>query len=122
MRETRGELGKRGEELARKHLEKLGFSVLESNYRTPEGEIDLIVEKGDLLVFVEVRTRHQSGFGSPEESLTAKKRSHMASSALRYLQRNRISDREWRIDLVAIEIGPGEKPVRVDVTENAVEV
>ena len=76
----------------------------------------------DLLVFVEVRTRHRSGFGSPEESLTAKKRSHMASSALRYLQRNRISDREWRIDLVAIEIGPGEKPVRVDVTENAVEV
>jgi putative endonuclease len=122
LRETRGELGKRGEELARRHLEKLGFSVLETNYRTPEGEIDLIVEKDDLLVFVEVRTRHRSGFGSPEESLTVKKRSHMASSALRYLQRNRINDREWRIDLVAIEIGPGEKPVRVDVTENAVEV
>ena len=122
MRDSRRELGKKGEQLARRHLEELGFSVLESNYRTPDGEIDLIVERGNLLVFVEVRTRHSGTFGTPEESLTVRKRSHMASSAMRYLQRNRIADQEWRIDLVAVEIGPDETPVRIDVTENAVEL
>ena len=121
MRDPRRQVGRRGEEIARSHLEKLGFSVLESNYRTPNGEIDLIVERDDLLVFVEVRTRHRGDFGAPEESLTSTKLSHMAASAYRYLQRNRLIHRDWRIDLVAIELGSDGNPARIDVTENAVD-
>ena len=68
-----------------------------------------------------MRTRRTGGFGTPEESLTAEKLSHMEASAYRYLQRNRQTGREWRIDLVAVEMAPNGRPARIEVTENAVD-
>ena len=73
------------------------------------------------MIFVEVRTRSGSAFGSPEESLTPRKRSHLVAAAQEYLQDADVADAEWRIDLVAVELRPDDRPVRLDVIENAVE-
>ena len=122
MSEARQALGRRGERLARHRLEATGYSVLQANYRAKAGEIDLIAEKGDTLVFVEVRTRTGRAVGAPEESLTPEKRAHLVDAAGEYLQAHQAEDREWRIDLVAIEVGRDGRVQRLDVVENAVEL
>ena len=122
MSSRRQQLGKRGEELARRHLERIGYSVLQANYRAKAGEIDLVTEKEGALVFVEVRTRRGAGFGSPEESVTQDKRSHLVAAAQEYLQANDAEHRNWRIDVVAVELDPRGRFIRLDVVENAVEL
>ena len=79
MTTDRQRVGKRGEWLAKRHLEANGYHVLEANYRAPSGEIDLVAEKGGTLVFVEVRTRTGAALGSPEESVTSVKRAHLVA-------------------------------------------
>ena len=118
----RQRLGRRGEALARRHLQSRGYVVLETNYRTRSGEIDIVAEKDGGVVFVEVRTKTSGHFGPPEESITPQKREHLVAAAQQYLQDNDAADRDWRIDLVAVELGPGGRVVRLDVLENAVEV
>ncbi|MGH2543174.1 MAG: YraN family protein [Ardenticatenaceae bacterium] len=118
---SRQGLGRLGEELARRHLETSGYVVLNINYRARLGEIDIVAEKDGVLVFVEVRTRRGSQFGTPEESLTPGKQTHLISAAHQYLQANRAEDRNWRIDVVAVELDSHGKLLRVEVIENAVE-
>jgi len=118
----RQQLGKRGEELARRHLEANGYSILAANYRAGRCEIDLVAEKGETLVFVEVRTRRGSSLGTPEESITPRKRARMIAAAQRYLQSNKSEGREWRIDVVAVELDSSGRLMRVDVVENAIEL
>lgn len=122
MTSDRRDLGIRGEELARRHLLSRGYRVLESNYRAKGGEIDVVAEKDGTLVFVEVRTRHRSGFGSPEESVTARKRARLVDAAQEYLQTSGAEDRDWRIDLVAVRMEREGAVVRIDLLENAVEL
>ena len=122
MSTSRQRLGKRGETVARRHLETSGYRILESNYRAKEGEIDLVAEQDGALVFVEVRTRTGAAIGSPEESVTPAKRSHLVAAAQQYLQAHQAEDREWRIDLVAVEISAGRGLKRIDVVQNAVEL
>ena len=81
-----------------------------------------MAEKGDVLVFVEVRTRTGEPYGPPEESITQAKRSHLVDAAQEYMQTKGVEGREWRVDLVAIRMGPGERVERLDVLENAVEL
>ena len=123
MRQSRRqELGRYGERLARRHLESNGYSILEANYRSKSGEIDLIAEHLGILVFVEVRTRGTGMLGTPEESVTAITRSRLVAAAEEYLQATGTPNAEWRIDVVALEVDGGRKLVRLDVIENAVEV
>ena len=119
--DDRQRLGKRGEELARSHLASRGYKILETNYRTRSGEIDLIAERDATLVFVEVKARRGAALGLPEESITPGKRSHLVAAAQEYLQAADAGDVEWRIDLVALELDRGGKVLRLRVTENAVE-
>jgi putative endonuclease len=118
----RQRLGRRGEALARRHLQSRGYVVLEANYRTRNGEIDLVAEKDGGIVFVEVRTRASGRFGPPEESVTPEKREHLVAAAQQYLQDRDAADRDWRIDLVAVEVGPGGRVARLDILENVVEL
>ena len=117
----RQSLGRRGEALARRHLESRGYVVLETNYRTRGGEIDLVTEHGGKLVFVEVRTTSTRKFGSPEESITRKKREHLIHAARHYLNTLDRADRDWRVDVVAIELVPGGGVDRLEIVENALE-
>ena len=102
--EGRRARGDAAEERACRHLERSGFTIVERNYRTEGGEIDIVARKGDLLVFVEVRSREAPGFGTPEESVTPAKRRRIVGAARRYLSNVPPSSwREARFDVIAIE-------------------
>ena len=115
------EFGKKGEELAAKHLAKLGYKVLETNYRTPAGEIDIIAKDGPAIVFVEVKSRRDTSFGTPELKVDHKKRRQIIRAALLYLSRKRKQNSPCRFDVVGIFAQPGEGP-RVTVIRDAFEV
>lgn len=121
MTSQRTELGKRGEAQAVKHLKAMGYKVLQTNYRGRRGEIDVVAEKGKTLVFIEVRTKASTAFGRPEESISSAKRAHLVATAHQYLQEHNAAERDWRIDLVAVEYRPDGRLARLDVLEHAVE-
>ena len=120
MTQTRRRLGQRGEQMAAERLAGLGYEIVERNYRCPAGEIDLVARQGGRWVFVEVRTRRGGRFGTPVESVTARKRAHMIASAQHYLQAHNALEADWRIDLAAIVLTPAGRVERLDVIENAV--
>jgi putative endonuclease len=120
MTQQRRRLGQLGEQLAADRLAHLGYEIVARNYRCPEGEIDLVTRRAGRWVFVEVRTRRGRRFGSPEESVTPRKRAHLIASAQRYLQEHDASSSDWRIDAVAIVFSPAGQLERLDVIENAV--
>lgn len=117
----RKELGALGEKIAAEHLTGLGYVIRERNFRSREGEIDIIAEKDDFLVFVEVRTRRSHSFGTPEESVNARKKERLITVAQAYMQSRDDLPPSWRIDVVAIELGPKGKVARVEVIENAID-
>jgi putative endonuclease len=118
--DARVRLGRRGENLAAVRLAELGYAIVGRNYRCPYGELDLIARHGDVWVFVEVRTRRGSRFGTPEESITPRKQAHLIAAAQHYLQAHALAEVPWRIDAVAIALAPGGRLDRIDVIENAV--
>ncbi len=116
----RRDTGILGEKLARDFLKKRGYRIIETNYRCPEGEIDIIARHKDFLVFVEVRTKTSLEFGSPEESITPAKREKLRTTAYRYQQAHNDLPLSWRIDVVAVELDQKGKPSRIELIENAV--
>jgi putative endonuclease len=116
----RRDTGALGEKLAKDFLKKKGYRILETNCRYPEGEIDIVARHKDFLVFIEVRTKKNLEFGSPEESITHTKRERLRLAAARYLQNHDNLPQLWRIDVVAIEMDNRGKPVRMEHIENAV--
>ena len=109
--EARRAQGDAAEERACRHLDRSGFTIVERNFRTRGGEIDIVARKGDLLVFVEVRSRGDAGFGTPEASVTPAKRRRIVSAARGYLSTVPPSTwREARFDVIAIE-GSGDAAV-----------
>jgi len=116
----RSDTGRLGEELTRDFLKKRGFRILESNYRCPEVEIDIIAHHNNCLVFIEVRTKTSQEFGSPEESITQAKKKRMVTTAQHYRQTHDKQLPMWRIDFVAVELDKKGKPSRIELIENAV--
>jgi putative endonuclease len=112
-------LGKMGEELAARYLRERGYTIRERNWICPEGEMDIIAEEGNELVFVEVRTRRGRDFGTPEESITRRKRAKLIKVAEVYLQEHEWHG-DWRIDFVAVELTRSGKLLRVELIENAI--
>jgi putative endonuclease len=82
--------------------------VLERRYRRRFGEIDLIAEQGERLVFVEVKTRRGAGYGTPAEAVTPRKRHRIALVALAYLQQRGWLERPCRFDVVEVLVGPDD--------------
>jgi len=106
--EARRAQGDAAEERACRHLERSGFTIVERNFRTRGGEIDIVARKGDVLVFVEVRSREDADFGTPEESVTPAKRRRIVATARQYL--SKVPPSSWReacFDVIAIE-GSGD--------------
>jgi putative endonuclease len=113
-------IGQDAEKQAATYLKQRGYRIIETNVRFTVGELDIIAEDGATLVFVEVRARRSSRFGSPEESLTAGKRRRVYRAVELYLQTRRIKeDRPMRIDVVAIDLRPGGDPTRIELIQDA---
>jgi putative endonuclease len=98
---TKG-VGDQGELIAKKHLQSLGFEILEMNYRFGRGEIDIIAKDGDYLVFCEVKTRYNDEFGDPAFAITQRKQQQIRKIARGYLYEHEIKEQDCRFDVVAI--------------------
>ena len=109
-----------GEKLAGNFLKDKGYHIISTNFRCPEGEIDIVAEHKDYLVFVEVRTKKSLSFGTPEGSITPAKREKLRATAAYYRQTHDDLPPLWRIDVVAIELDGRDKPLRIELIENAV--
>lgn len=101
-----------GEDLAVDYLEKKGYRILQRNYRFEHGEIDIIAEDGNVLVFVEVKARRSIEFGEPEDAVTPRKREKIRSTANGYLFENNIDDKECRFDVIAIDYQGDKTEIR----------
>ena len=106
------ELGAKGEEIAARYLKSLGYRILERNYRVRYGEIDIIAEQGTDLVFVEVKTRSGTLFGSPFDSVTVSKQRQLSKVALEYINKQGCNNRPARFDVVGIEFQVGGNTFR----------
>jgi len=116
----RRDTGILGERLAKDFVKKRGYRILETNYRCPEGEIDIVAKHRDYLVFIEVRTKKSLEFGSPEESITSTKMERLRVTASHYQQNHNDLPPLWRIDVVAVELDQKGKISRIELIENAV--
>ncbi len=120
MSTRRQRLGAFGEEVAVRRLQELGYRVLERNYRCPIGEIDIVAMDGEVLAFVEVRTRRGNRMGTPEESVGLRKRRKMIEAAQTYVA-ERGYQGEWRLDVAAVVLDAQGRLERCEVIANAVE-
>ncbi len=119
---ARKNLGESGERVAALYLQQRGYRIIERGFRTRAGEIDLVAQDADGLAFIEVRTRHGNGAGSPEESLTAQKRQKLLYVSNQYIASHpEYGDCPWRIDFVAIELDASGRIARMDLIKGAVE-
>jgi putative endonuclease len=103
----RSRFGSLGEDAAAELLRKSGYRIVARNHRCQRGEVDVIAEKGELLVFVEVRTRATSLFGAPEETVDGRKQRRVIAAARDYLAQRRGPARAARFDVIAVVDGPG---------------
>ncbi|MEN8135239.1 MAG: YraN family protein [Thermodesulfobacteriota bacterium] len=121
MSKKRLSLGRRGEELAGEYLKKAGYKILELNYRGRLGEIDLVAEDGDCLVFVEVKTRAGLAFGHPLESINSRKQYQLIRAAREYLAEHGAEERICRFDAVSVLQKDGQAP-QLELIKNAFEL
>lgn len=115
-RRTRGRIG---EEAAAQALAARGYRVLVRNVRLGRGEIDLVCEHDGDVVFVEVKARRGTAFGTPAEAVTMRKQRTLLALAMRYLGRTGRAHRTCRFDVVEVWLAAGDRPVRVEVVRDA---
>lgn len=115
-RDTRAHLrlGVAGERIAKIYLRLKGFSILETNYESRYGEIDIIAREKNTIAFVEVKTRKSEGFGEPEEAVNIRKRRKIILCARYYIRRKRLEDFNFRFDIVSIKyLGRFRKKIKL---------
>jgi putative endonuclease len=119
--DLRHHLGRVGERLAREHLERLGYRVVASNYRTRFGELDLVVCDDTRLVFVEVKTRRVGALESSVQAVSPDKQRRVRSMAAAWLVEvpDRPRSRELRFDVVGVTVDCHSRLVRLDHLEGA---
>jgi len=109
-------IGNIGEETAVKALKKQGYKIIERNYRTKMGEIDIIAKDGEYTAFVEVRLRKNNNFGTPADTIDARKQQKIINTAQIYAVTNGIYDTPMRFDAVLINADTdGEKLVNANI-------
>ncbi|OGW80568.1 MAG: YraN family protein [Omnitrophica bacterium RIFCSPLOWO2_12_FULL_44_17] len=120
MKHDLKETGNLGEDIATEYLKRRGYKIIQRNCRSPFGEIDLVAQDGNTLVFVEVKTRHGCEFGFPEEAVHQKKREQLIRLATWYLMKHTKKEMPVRFDILAVELKTGEPEIRL--IQNAIEV
>jgi putative endonuclease len=120
MRNWKQKFGEQGEALAARRLKKAGYKIIETNYRSRLGEIDIIAKDKDTIVFVEVKSRRSVQFGSPKQAVTLRKQKKVSMVALYYLKSTGQSNAKARFDVVSV-ISNQDKP-QVEIIRNAFEL
>ena len=121
--------GAYGERVARQHMEGLGYAILQTNYRCRWGEVDIVAQQDGTLVFVEVRTKQNLTYGTPQESISQRKMDRVVATAQTYLQQHvpesghdtQLAPPHWRIDVIAVLLAPNGAVAEVQHIPNAIE-
>src|SRR5206468_2116475 len=103
-------LGRKGEDIAARHLQKLGFVLLSRNWRCRQGELDLVATDGRTLVICEVKTRTRESFGDPAEAVTDDKVARIRRLTGQWLSIHRVGWCRVRFDVIAVYAEPGGEP------------
>ena len=117
MQDSTIKIGRQGEMIAVKYLEKKGYTIVEQNHRTKYSEMDLITTKKNVLVFVEVRTKTNERFGTPEETINKNKIRRLIRSAQAYVAFKKYI-KSYRIDAVCVVLGADGKAKRISHHES----
>lgn len=112
--------GRAGEDVAAKFLRQKGWHILQSNFRCHDGELDLIAQDGEILIFVEVKTRSNTLHGQPGEAVGRAKQGRMIRAASRYLSQRQFWDKSCRFDLVTVVFRNNQ--VEVEHWEDVIDV
>lgn len=105
--------GRTGETVAAVFLKNNGYQIVETNYRCPLGEIDIIARDQDDLVFIEVKTRTSTTLGYPEQAVGIIKQKKMSLLALWYLEHMNLHNAKARFDVVAVTMSNAEPEIRL---------
>ena len=98
----------------------MGYAILERNFRCRYGEIDLIAEQAQDLVFVEVKTRRGTAYGLPEEAVNLHKQRKIVEVAHHYIDLHACSERSWRVDVVAVQLSRSGKLEEIRIYQHAI--
>ena len=119
MKTNNIESGKKGENLACKHLKKDKYKILEKNYRCKQGEIDIIAEdRAGVLCFIEFKARSRQDYGSAIEAVTPSKQKKLLATAFIYIESKKIKSKDMRFDIVSIDLNAEE----ISLMKNAFDV
>lgn len=110
--------GDYGEGLACNYLKKVGYKIVERNYRIKGGEIDIVAKDRGVLVFVEVKTRYSHDFGSPLESMTPWKVKALLRTAQFYVLKTGWGDKEYRLDFVSVDFSDDPQNAKIELIQN----
>ena len=116
----RSATGALGEKIAADYLSGRGYTIRARNWRHGHGELDIVAERAGEIVFVEVRARRSDAFGTPQESVLARKQAKLIETAQAYLETHDLTDAQWQIDVIAIELDQSDALQRLDHIECAI--
>jgi putative endonuclease len=120
MSQARITLGKSGEDLACRELERRGYAIIARRFRVRSGELDIVARDGQVLVFIEVKTRAGRQFGSAAEAVTVAKQRRLAGLANEYLMRHHVPGCPCRFDVVSVHLSAGSPTI--EIFQNAFDV
>lgn len=112
---TKKNTGNHGEKLAADHLRQHGYTILDTNWHCPFGELDIIARKEHVIVFVEVRVRQQ--IDDALASITTRKRDKLIKAVTLYVQEHLSEDSQWRVDVIAVALAKSSTPAIVHVQD-----
>lgn len=119
-KDSRKQKGAAAEELAAAALLEKGYRILDRNWRSRFGELDIVAEIGAILVIIEVRSRSgTTSFGTPSESVNARKVMQVRNTAQQYVHHKRYHERSIRFDVISVILGADMSAVSMDHIENA---
>jgi len=123
MTDKRLKLGREGEEAAVAYLKKKGYRILEKNFRSKLGEVDIITEKRGTIVFIEVKARADHQYGHPFNAITPAKQRKIIQVAQTYLAKHRLMENSARFDVVGLTLDPdNSKSFQIELLENAFQI
>ncbi len=117
MSATNQATGKHGEQIACAYLQRQEYTILATNWRCVGGEIDIVAQQGEIVVFIEVKTRRTASIDEAFAAITPRKRERMVRAAYAYLEAHYPGETGWRIDAIAIALPPAGKSVMQHVTD-----
>ena len=112
-------IGKKGEDLVCKDLQKKGYKLLKRNYFSQQGEIDIIVQKNNVIVFVEVKTRKSIKFGLPAEAVTKSKQQKIIKTAFTYLREEKVINKQYEFTVAEVYLDDKEDLQKINYIHNA---